>query len=74
MIRSFSSNQVKLVKRSFSSTRYLLNSTNNLVEEWKKLAEKQLKGKSPDNLKSQTAEVIPNGIFLIKSFMTLFNN
>ena len=63
MHKSFSSNQLKQVgrlllassgnKSSFSHSTKLFN----LNEEWKKMAEKKLKGKSVDTLTWETSEV-----------------
>ncbi|CAF0849643.1 unnamed protein product [Brachionus calyciflorus] len=61
MLRSFSSNQIKKFGslilndcRSISTTL----SRQELYDDWKKLAEKQMKGKNPDTLISDTAEGI----------------
>jgi hypothetical protein len=70
MLKSFSSNQIKTIGRylnrnsNYAARHFsLTNSVNNPTdgpqqkEEWKKLAQAQLKGKSPDTLVWQTAEV-----------------
>ncbi len=68
MLRSFSCNRLKklgacLISNGESSRlRYIQTSASNLSalqDEWKKLAEIQLKGKSPDTLVWNTAEGIP---------------
>ena len=61
MLRSFSSNQIKKFGALLLANDARAISTsivrNDLYDDWKKLAEKQLKGKNPDNLISDTPEV-----------------
>lgn len=62
MIRSFSSNQFKNFTKLCltNNCRSIATTTtrNDLYDDWKKLAEKQMKGKNPDKLINETAEVI----------------
>ena len=58
MLRSFASNQIRyalLNSKSFSNSSSVRSS---LHDEWKKLAEKQLKGKPVDSLIYNTSEVL----------------
>lgn len=61
MIRSFSSNQLNKIT-NFFHTNYSRNIAttarrDDLYDDWKKLAEKQMKGKDPNKLISETPEV-----------------
>ena len=60
MIRSFTS---KKLKRLTTSSHALLTTStklnSKLTDEWAKIAEKQLKGKSPESIVWHTAEGIP---------------
>lgn len=61
MYKSFSSNQLKHIGRFVTSNNRAFSRTtvfNNLEEEWKKLAEKKLKGQPIDSLTWQTSEGI----------------
>ena len=69
MYKSFSSNQLKHIGRFVTSNNRAFSRTtvfNNLEEEWKKLAEKKLKGQPIDSLTWQTSEV--NVDFYILSY------
>lgn len=59
MLRSFSSNQIKRFGSYFIDCKQFSKATVNLSlnDDWKKLAEKQLKGKSVDGLVWKTPEV-----------------
>ena len=71
MLRSFASNQLRhavLNSKSFSNSALIRSG---LQDEWKKLAEKQLKGKSVDSLNYTTSEVFVQKINIIQIYKSL---
>lgn len=67
MLRSFSCNQLKKFSSCLainSKPFSVSQSNNNLYDDWKKLAEKPLKGKSPESLIWKTPEVVFISIFV----------
>lgn len=78
MIRSFSSNKLKKItnflQASYSRSIATTVRRDDLYDDWKKLAEKQMKGKDPNKLVTETPEVQRIFFFSFLSLKKIYNS